>query len=238
LTHRFTVSKSCNSVSANHKGNATTTNMMGSSSTGSSTKTINAAITFYEGPSSPNVKRIISPVIVDTGHARKYFIIDSLCTHMRPASPSTAVRMLNGTHIQSTQTGLFDLPNLPEAAGQAHIFHTLSSSSLLSEAALSEHEVHIKRHGRTILTGHRSKHGLWMIDVPTPPNTLVVLLDSESVTDCIPQPSPVPTANALLLDLKAVADCLAFLHAAPASLLTFEPGVKPSTTVTYSSGLA
>jgi hypothetical protein len=56
------------------------------------------------------------------------------------------------------------------------------------EAAFSRHDVRVKRHGRSILTGHSRQHGLWIIKLPTP------------------QPSTVPSTNALhLLDSKSIA---------------------------------
>jgi hypothetical protein len=137
---------------------------------GSSTRTIKAIMT-----SPPNVDRTTSAFIADTRCNGNYLMINSSpCTYMHSAVHRIAIPMPNGAHIQSTQNKLLNPLDLPVTARQAYIFPALSSRSFLSvgllcyrgcEATLSRH---VKRHGPTILTGHRRRDRLWMIQHPTP----------------------------------------------------------------------
>jgi hypothetical protein len=125
--------------------------------------------------------------------------------------------MPNGAHIQSTQNRLLDTLDLPVAARQVYIFPALSSGSFLSVGFLSYRGGEaafswpLQRRGPTILTGHRRRDRLWMIQRPTPTTVVsarshCLLLDSGSVADRAAQLSPNPTTNTLLLDPKSVVD--------------------------------
>jgi hypothetical protein len=90
------------------------------------------------------------------------------------------VRLPNGTTIVSTHTALLDMPHLPLAARQAHIFPDLSNSALLSigqfcdngyEARFTKHNVTIQQNDRIVLQGTRDPNGLWNLNLNSQPPT-------------------------------------------------------------------
>ena len=94
--------------------------------------------------------------------------------------------------ITSTHTALLDIPSLPRAARQAHIFPALSNSALLSisqfcdngfEAHFDATHVRIMRDSTIALQGDRdASTGLWTIglqpDVPRPSHTSLQLANN------------------------------------------------------------
>ena len=79
----------------------------------------------------------------------------------------------NKATMQATHTGLLNIPQLPLAARQAHIFPSLASGSLFSIGQLCDHgcsayfertKLYIMYNGRIIMQGSRGPTKLWSID--------------------------------------------------------------------------
>jgi hypothetical protein len=127
--------------------------------------------------------------------------------------------MHTGNTISSSHTAEINLPGLPAAALQCHIFPALASGSLLSIGLLCDHGciiIFCKRyikfllHDSLLLTGHRSpNNGLWTINLPPT------------------QPSEAPSPQQLSIHsittpiTPTIADCVVFYHAS-----MFSPGVE------------
>eukprot|EP00978_Attheya_sp_CCMP212_P035592 scaffold155660_cov58-Attheya_sp.AAC.4 len=95
-----------------------------------------------------------------------------------PVSPDIFVQMPDGSLIESSHKAYLNIPDLPAAVSECHIFPSLTSGSLLSIGQLYDHDdcdVNFNKlnvtihHGLDlILKGVRCPdNGLWSI--PTPP---------------------------------------------------------------------
>ena len=129
-------------------------------------------------------------------------------TNACPVQPGLQVLLPSGTTITSTHRATLDLPHLPLAARQCHLFPDLTSGSLISVGQLCDHgctatfsadSVSVDLHGRAVLHGHRTPAtGLWHVSAPTPPAT-----------------SPLrPPAQLLSATHSSIAQRVAFYHAA------------------------
>ena len=108
----------------------------------------------------------------DTGTTGHYIAMnDQAClTDIQPTVPLT-VTLPDGSTATSTHTGLLNLPHLPPAARECHLFPTFRGS-LISIGLLCDHgmvatfdatKVTITHNGQTVLSGHRSPAmPLWM----------------------------------------------------------------------------
>ena len=145
-----------------------------------------------------------SSLITDTGCSGHYFMTDyvmpSAPVHdMQPASPGIAVTLPDGNKIISSHTDNLNIPGLPSASSQCHIFPELAYVSFLYIGLLCYHDWDAHFHfflitslnGVKILTGPRSSHGLWTIPHPQypTPNTLhanlVISTATKTVSDRI-----------------------------------------------------
>jgi hypothetical protein len=130
------------------------------------------------------------------------------------------VRIPNASIITSTHAALLDLPTLPPAARQAHLFPDLSNSALLSisqfcdhgfEAPFDSKTVCIMCNNTVILQGSRdSATGLWQpfLQPSTLPHT----------TPLVQQVDNQPSANNVH-ELTVKQDIMTYLHSACFSLV-------------------
>jgi hypothetical protein len=120
--------------------------------------------------------------IADTGASGHYLRTnDPYKTDGTTRSP-ILVGLPNGANLQSTnQTCNLDLPQLPQAARDAHILPGLTHSSLISigklcdagcTAIFDEHKIIIQKETNTILKGTRDlRTGLWRFPLANGPTT-------------------------------------------------------------------
>ena len=154
---------------------------------------------------------------LDSGCTGHFLKIDSHCTERRPTSDGIRVKLPNGSIIRATHTALLDMPQLPLAARQAHIFPDLHNSALVSisqfcdnnfEARFTKLQVQILDGHRVILTGQRDPcTGLWHIPLQMSP------------TSPTPTPStdtPSPSANNIH-ELRTKQNIVQYLHQAAGS---------------------
>ena len=155
---------------------------------------------------------------------------------MRPDTPSTSlqVHLPNGATIQSSHSGQIDLPDLPPAAKESHIFPDLSAASLLSVGQLcnsgckvtfTNKEVNVMLHDKNILSGVRTPHnGLWSIDLPAAQVASTVPTSAPSIPPTHTPSSPSQELNLLTTPqlvcqlvttsvTQTIADRVAFYHA-------------------------
>ena len=113
----------------------------------------------------------------DSGTTGNYICVSdiSMLCDVQPTSHGILVKMPNGSFIQSTHTARLNLPSLPAAAREAHVFPSLAGSllsiGLLCDCDLiaiyDKDKVVIQtREGAQVLSGPRcpTTH-LWMIDL-------------------------------------------------------------------------
>jgi hypothetical protein len=145
-------------------------------------------------------------------------------SNISPDPPDTSlhVNLPDGSTIQSSHSAKFNLPGLPPAAMECHIFPALASGSLLSvdqlcstngcDVKFSNQQVKILHQGKTILSGPRSTHnGLWTIDLPSKTNPTSIPTTAPLSTTI---PTTSPTCNAVTSTVtKTVAERVAFYHA-------------------------
>ena len=160
--------------------------------------------------------------IADTGSTGHFITIAAPSFNQRPANPSIAVLLPDGSTIYSTHTAYLNIPRLPPAACQAHVFPTLASGSLISISTLCDHgcvatftsdtvEITLDQH--TILSGTRAAStGLWNLHLPTPPpsdtdnNANFPRHDNDN--------QPTTHAANSVISQQTLADRIAFYHAA------------------------
>jgi hypothetical protein len=138
---------------------------------------------------------------------------DSPCVEKTATTLGINVRLPNICIITSTHTALLDLPTLPLAARQAHLFPDLSNSALLSISQICDHgfearfnskTVRIMRNNTVILQGSRdSSTGLWQICLQ--PSTLPPTIP------LVPQLGNQPAANNVH-ELTVKQDIVTYLH--------------------------
>jgi hypothetical protein len=122
-----------------------------------------------------------STAIADSGCTGHLLQVDSLCLNKTPTSNGLRVLLPDGSTIQATHTALLDMPNLPIAARQAHIFPQLKHNALISISQFYDHgctalftstDVQILVNSTTIIRGSRQPTtGLWTIDLDNQPQS-------------------------------------------------------------------
>jgi hypothetical protein len=132
-------------------------------------------------------------------------------TNARRVHPGLDVTLPSGATITSTHLATLDLPALPLAARQCHLFPDLTSGSLISVGQLCDHgctakftadSVDITHCDSTVLHGTRTPAtGLWHVNSP-----------SVCVQPVVPPPAMLLSAHA-----TSVAAHVAFYHAAMCS---------------------
>ena len=132
------------------------------------------------GPPPPND----TSAIADTGATGHYLKPEAPNIPTTRMGPQITVGLPNGGRMQSTGHCQLDLPQLPEAAREAHILPGLSHSSLLSIGKLCDagclaqfdaKNVIIQRQGMTLLTGTCDPtNGLWRLPLVNPPSPPVI----------------------------------------------------------------
>ena len=134
---------------------------------------------------SAHPTNIYNPLVVDTGSTAHFlqnttsttdYIHTTIPVTNITATPSgIQVLLPNNTKMKATHTGLIDIPQLPTAARQAHIFSSLASGSLLSIGQLYDHgwsayfdktKLYIMYNGHIIMQGSCGPTKLWSIDAP------------------------------------------------------------------------
>jgi hypothetical protein len=75
---------------------------------------------------------------------------DSPCVEKNATTLGINVRLPNGCIITSTHTALLDLPALPLAARQAHLFPDLCNSALLSISQFCDHGFEARFNSKTV----------------------------------------------------------------------------------------
>jgi hypothetical protein len=80
-----------------------------------------------------------STAIADSGCTGHFLQVDSPCLNKTPTSNGLRVLLPDGSTIQATYTALLDMPNLPIAARQAHIFPQLKHKALISISQFCDH---------------------------------------------------------------------------------------------------
>jgi hypothetical protein len=83
-----------------------------------------------------------------------FFKTDSPCVEKTATTLGINVRLPNGYIIMSTHTALLDLPTLPLAARQAHLFPDLSNSALLSISQVCDHGFEARFNSKTVRIMH------------------------------------------------------------------------------------
>ena len=196
---------------------------------------INSISTSVSSPTSL-IQPATFPSIPDTGCSGHYFPSGTPISNMRPDTPSTSlqVHLPNGATIQSSHSGQIDLPDLPPAAKESHIFPDLSAASLLSVGQLcnsgckvtfTNKEVNVMLHDKNILSGVRTPHnGLWSIDLPAAQVASTVPTSAPSIPPTHTPSSPSQELNLLTTPqlvcqlvttsvTQTIADRVAFYHA-------------------------
>ena len=120
----------------------------------------------------------------DTGSTGHFLALDTpnLPHPIVPSTNPISVTVPNGQTMLSTHTTLLDIPKLPKAARQAHLFPDMPNTSLLSVgllcdagciATFTQNSVTITLDDSPILTGHRCPNTrLWKVPLNPPPKPL------------------------------------------------------------------
>jgi hypothetical protein len=143
LTHGYKVGANhtsirCDKPASGHKIDATRTNNMGGSQRGkewwhwsrlhSSVKVASCYNAYTVDLSSTTFNSI-----ADSGCNSHFLLPDSHCISKVPTNDGIRVKLPNGSIITATHTALLDLPDLPLAARQSHIFPDVTSSDTYTE---------------------------------------------------------------------------------------------------------
>lgn len=80
-----------------------------------------------------------APIILDTGCTSHFLMMSGPYINACPVAPGLAVTLPSGATITSTHTATLDLPSLPLATWQCHLFPDLTSGSLISVDQLCDH---------------------------------------------------------------------------------------------------
>ena len=118
--------------------------------------------------------------VADTGSTGHFVSVNAPYKNKRLAVTPQVVAMPDHTTIKSTHVVDLELPHLPLAACQGHVFPELGDTSLLSIGTLCDHgciarfdktTVEIELAGKVILTGSRSNrtNRLWHVELPATP---------------------------------------------------------------------
>ena len=96
-------------------------------------------------------------------------------TNIKEADPGIKVLCPNHQFLTSTHTADLTYPNLPPSAKSSHLFRQLAFGSLLSigqlcdtdwQAYFDASRMIILYNNEIVLTGTRTKGGLWYVDPP------------------------------------------------------------------------
>ena len=148
---------------------------------------------------------MLTPLVADTGATAHFlqnpkleqnFIHTSIpVSNLTPTSSGIHVMLPNNETMQATHTATLNIPHLPIAARQAHIFPALASGSLLSIGQLCDHgcsayfdnkKLYILHNGRIIMQGTRDKTKLWTIDnPPSTTHSLNSIIDAPTIAERI-----------------------------------------------------
>jgi hypothetical protein len=165
----------------------------------------------------------LSKAFADTGCTGHFLQSHSPCVNKQPATHNIQVWPPNGTStITSTHTALLDIPSLPLAARQAHIFPALAHSALLSisqfcdncfEARFTDKHVQILQtnNNNIVIQGDRdSTTSLWNIGLQATTNRPMPMEHSAYNVHTL---QPAHTANHVH-ELQLKQDIVTYLHRA------------------------
>jgi hypothetical protein len=140
-----------------------------------------------------------STAIADSGCTGHFLQVDSPCLNKTPTSNGLRVLLPDGSTIQATHTALPDIPNLPIAARQAHIFPQLEHNALILISQFCDHgctalftstDVQILVNSTTIIRGSRQPTtGLWTNRNHQPPTNESLATPPTASTEWKPKPS-------------------------------------------------
>jgi len=119
--------------------------------------------------------------IVDTGCTGHFLAVSAPYKNKQSTNTGISVRLPNQDIMTATHTAELDLPDLPQAARNAHIFPALGTTSLISVGQLCDAQctaiftkttVDITHNDKTILKGIRTKtNNLWHATLPPKTNS-------------------------------------------------------------------
>lgn len=127
-----------------------------------------------------NNTRRTSTAIAGSGCTGHFLQVTIPYLNKTPTSNELRVLLPNGSRIQATHTALLDMPNLPIAACQAHIFPQLKHKALISiyqfyqgcSALSTSTNVQILLNSTPIIHGSRQPTTrLWTIDLGIQPES-------------------------------------------------------------------
>ena len=110
--------------------------------------------------------------VLDSGATGNFLVTDAPLVDKRDTHEPLTVTLPDGSKVQSTHTGLLDIPRLPRAARLGHVIPGLSTHSLISvvtlcnagcEVLFTKIDVTVKHRGSIVLTGKKcTRTGLLM----------------------------------------------------------------------------
>ena len=147
---------------------------------------------------------LVYPIVADTGatghffeHTNKHHYLHTSIPFKNTKATTNGITVLlpdSGT-LKSTHTAELDIPSLPLAARQTHLFPHLASGSLLSIGQLCDHgctahfsksKLYIFYQQKLIMQGTRQPSKLWTIDpVHSTPHSCNTAIDSPTIAERI-----------------------------------------------------
>ena len=122
-----------------------------------------------------NVSDIRKWAVMDSGATGNFLVTDAPISERTETHDQISVTLPDGSQVESTHTGLVDIPQLPKAARIGHVIPGLNTHSLMSvvvlcnagyEVLFTKIGVTVKYRGSTILTGSKcTRTGLWMVPI-------------------------------------------------------------------------
>ena len=113
--------------------------------------------------------------VMDSGATGNFLVTDAPISERTEAHDQISVTLPDGSQVESTHTGLIDIPQLPKAARIGYVIPGLNTHSLMSVVVLcnagctvkfTKIGVTVKYRGSTILTGRKcTRTGLWMVPI-------------------------------------------------------------------------
>ena len=159
-------------------------------------------------------------IVADTGATAHFFeqqhhhLVHTTIpvTHVTPTAKGISVLLPNQATMQSSHTGLLNLPALPLQARKVHLFPKLASGSLLSigqlcdagcQATFDRHHLRIYYNNKVIMQGTRQPNKLWTIDDTT-----------HHSLNAVSESAQTPTTHTMnsVIDAPTAAERVAFLH--------------------------
>eukprot|EP00978_Attheya_sp_CCMP212_P006284 scaffold14236_cov54-Attheya_sp.AAC.6 len=118
-----------------------------------------------------------------------------------PANPGIQVQLPDGSSIESSHKANLNIPGLPAAASESHIFPSLTSGSLLSIGQLCDHNCDVHFNKKNVLIQHE--------------NALILKGDRQPLNGLWDIPiAPLPVANNVTSSVTStIAKWIAFYHA-------------------------